>query len=551
MLNLSNRNAVIVGIVVVVIIMLPYIILGEDSFITIHDFLDSNPVHAKTILTLGLVGNPDGVLPVLDGVPSLNYVSLIPIDIKTILYILLPLYWAIVCNIFFVRLMAFIGMYVLCYNYVIKGNALYSLLVAVLFCLIPFYADYGLSSAGVPLFFYCTLNLENKKKLWLSYILIIFFACNSSLVLVGVFICLLWGGWIIYKWLVERMVPKNHIIGMMLLVIVYLFVNISIIYNEFFPTDIISHRVEFVNSDSVGDMLICILNYFLFSQYHAGGFYAVFVILMSFVIYAICWKKGSLLKYYVIAFVLLLFLIMIGTFVKMLPWTITQSFQFDRFYFLYPSLCFIILAKAFSLIPQKQFVVIGIFMVLAIGNVLVDSALITNVRTILGKNSESNPSFKQFFDEQLFARMKKDLKISDDFSCKVVSLGMYPSVAEYNNFYTLDSYVFSYSLDYKHKFRRVIENELQKDESLRTYFDDYGSRCYLFSSELGLSFLSSKNDNKSIYNLCINSEELKGLGCKYVLSAVDIKNYKELNLTYVNSYTTNKSFYYVRVYRFN
>ena len=86
MLNLSNRNAVVLGIIVVVTIMLPYIILGEDAFITIHDFLDSNPVHVKTILSLGLIGDPDGMLPVLNGVPSLSYISLLPIDIKTILY---------------------------------------------------------------------------------------------------------------------------------------------------------------------------------------------------------------------------------------------------------------------------------------------------------------------------------------------------------------------------------------------------------------------------------------------------------------------------------
>lgn len=550
MLNLNNRNAVFVGLIVVAIIMLPYIILGEDAFITIHDFLDSNPVHVKTILTIGLVGNPDGVLPVLDGVPSLNYVSLIPIDIKTILYILLPLYWAIVCNIFFVRLMAFIGMYVLCYNYVIKGNALYSLLVAVLFCLIPFYADYGLSSAGLPLFFYGTLNIENKKKLWLSYALVIFFACNSSLVLVGVFLCLLWGGWIIYKWLVERMVPKNHIIGMMLLVIVYLFVNISIIYYYFFPTDIISHRVEFSESLSIYDLLIGTLDCYMFSQYHAGSFNAVQILIITFAVYAIYWRKDNKLKNYVVAFFLLCSLILIGKLLGKMPWTITHSFQFDRFYFLYPSLCFVLFAKAFSLVRYKWFVV-GLSMVLAMKIIVVDGTLLTNVRSIIGKNMDVTPSFKLFFDEQLFTGIKKDLRIKDNFTCKVVSLGMYPSVAEYNNFYTLDSYVFSYSLDYKHRFREIIKGELEKSEALRKYFDEWGSRCYMFSSELGFNYLVNRNDNVCLSDFDIDTSLLKDLGCEYIFSAVDIMNFRDLNLSYVNSYTTDHSFYKIRVYKLN
>lgn len=555
MLNLSNRNAIILGIIVVVTIMLPYIILGEDAFITIHDFLDSNPVHVKTILSLGLIGDPDGMLPVLNGVPSLSYISLLPIDIKTILYIALPLYWAIVCNIFFVRLIAFVGMYVLCYNYIIKRNALYSLLVSILFCLIPFYADYGLSSAGVPLFFYCILNLEHKKKLWMSYVLIIFFACNSSLVLVGVFICLLWGGWIVYKWLVERKIPKYHIIGIMFLVLVYLFVNVSIIYNYFFPSDIISHRVEFVNSESLSDLLIGVYSCYVYSQYHAGSLWAVPILLVTFIIYVRYGKLDKQVRYYSAAFFLVAVLIMIGSIARLLPFVITKSFQFDRFYFLYPSVCFIILAKAFSLIPRKQLIVTVLSGVIAMGNYVNDGdfnkELSINYKKLLGRNNATVPSFKQFFDEQLFSIIIKDLNIEQNFRCKVVSIGMYPSVTEYNNFFTLDSYVFNYSIDYKHRFRKVIKGELEKSETLRKYFDEWGSRCYIFSSDLGLKFLFSKTDNVSLSNLELNISELRNLGCDYIFSAVEIKNYKDLKLSYMNSYTTDQSYYNIRVYKLN
>ena len=551
--NISNRNAVILGCVIVVIIMLPYIILGENAFITIHDFLDSNPVHVKTILSLGLVGNPDGILPVLDGVSSLNYISLIPIDIKTILYIVLPLYWAIVFNIFFVRLIAFLGMYVLCYNYTIKDNAFYSLLVAVLFCLVPFYADYGLSSAGVPLLLYCVLNLEFKKKLRQSYVLIIFFACNSSLALVGIFICFLWGGWIVCKWFVERIIPKYHIVGIMLIVLIYLFVNISIIYNYFFPSEYISHRVEFVNSESLSDLLTGVYNCYIYSQYHAGSFWAVPILLVTFIIYVRYGKYDKQIRFYSATFILVAVLILIGSIVKLLPFGITKSFQFDRFYFLYPSVCFIVLAKAFSLIPRNQFQVLALSGLIALGNYVNGfmRELFTNYEILLGRNNASVPSFKQFFDEKLFSSIIKDLNIEQNFRCKVVSLGMYPSVTEFNNFYTLDSYVFSYSINYKHRFRKVIKGELEKSETLQKYFDEWGSRCYIFSSDLGRRFLFSKKDNTSVSNLELNTTELRNLGCDYIFSAVEIKNYKDLKLSYVNSYTTDQSFYNIRVYKLN
>ena len=286
----------------------------------------------------------------------------------------------------------------------------------------------------------------------------------------------------------------------------------------------------------------------MFSQYHAGSFNAVQVLIIPFAVFAIYWKKDNKLKNYVFAFFLLCSLILIGKLLGKMPWTITHSFQFDRFYFLYPSLCFVLLAKAFSLIRHKWFVVV-LSMVLAMMIIVVDGALLSNVRSIIGKNTDVSPSFSQFFDEKLFAEIKKDLKIEDNFTCKIVSLGMYPSVAEYNNFYTLDSYVFSYSLDYKHKFRKIIKGELEKSVALRKYFDEWGSRCYIFSSELGLNYLYSKDDNIGVSNLSINSYALKELGCDYVFSTVDIFNYRDLNLSYVNSYTSHSSYYKIRVYK--
>ena len=552
MYNLSNKNAVFLGLVVVVVIMLPYIILGENAFITIHDFMDSNPVHAETLISLNLVGNPEGILPVLDGVSVLNYIPLIPIDIKNILYLIMPLYWAIVCNMVFVKIMAFIGMYLLCSNYILKGNSLYSLFVAILFCIIPFYADYGLSSAGVPLLLYCVLNLESRRNLLWSYVLIAFFACNSSLVLVGVFICLFWGVWILSKWLKEHKIPALHIYGMLILIAIYLFDNISVIYNYLFPSDTISHRVEFADTQSWRDYIIEVVALYMYSQYHAGGFLAALVLLVSFVVYAVYGRSDKNIKYYITVFGVIALLILVGTLVRLLPFTIFHSFQFDRFYFLYPTLCFILLAKAYSCLVQKRNVVICLTAILAVSTLNYDNDLKSNVKLISGVGRVDIPTYKQFIDSSLYSQIRQDLNADDHYGCKVVSVGIHPTVAEYNKFYTLDAYTFNYSLDYKHKFRKVIAKELAKDDALKSYFDDWGSRCYVFSAELkdkGNQFLCSKKDDISINHLDINTKALKDLGCEYILSAVDIKNYKELNLDFVNAYTTPDSYWNIRVYR--
>ena len=113
-------------------------------------------------------------------------------------------------------------------------------------------------------------------------------------------------------------------------------------------------------------------------------------------------------------------------------------------------------------------------------------------------------------------------------------MGIFPSITQYNGFYTLDSYQPNYELDYKIKFREVIEGELTKSDDNRKYFDNWGSRCYIFSSELKRNFFVTTI--KSVKNLNINTNVLKEMGCNYVISAVEINNAKNINLTFIDKF---------------
>jgi hypothetical protein len=180
-----------------------------------------------------------------------------------------------------------------------------------------------------------------------------------------------------------------------------------------------------------------------------------------------------------------------------------------------------------------------------------DKELMANIKQLAGREL-TIPNYGEFYDTKLFSELMNDLNVKPDYSTKVVSVGMLPSVAEYNGFYTIDSYRVNYPLEYKHKFRKVIAKELEKDDVLRKYFDEWGSRCYVFSSELnqqGNRYLCGKKEDISLENLEIDTQVLKDLGCEYILSSVDIMNYENLNLNYVNSYTTDDSYWNIRVYQ--
>ena len=112
----------------------------------------------------------------------------------------------------------------------------------------------------------------------------------------------------------------------------------------------------------------------------------------------------------------------------------------------------------------------------------------------------------------------------------------------------MDGYDASYPLSYKHRFQQVIQGELDKSPELKAYFCDWGSRCYLFSSELGLNFLWGKDWGASVHELSIDTEALKALGCDYILSALPIENAEALGLRDCGSFTNEHSFWEIRAY---
>ncbi|MDP2750989.1 MAG: DUF6044 family protein [Rhodocyclaceae bacterium] len=147
-------------------------------------------------------------------------------------------------------------------------------------------------------------------------------------------------------------------------------------------------------------------------------------------------------------------------------------------------------------------------------------------------------SYQEFFSPQLFDEVSRHIG-QDKATYTVVSLGLHPSVASYNGFRTLDGYLSNYPLHYKHTFRNIIGGELEKNPIYRNYFDEWGSRFYVFSSELGetgdAAFLLTKERVERlgvrVTDLRFNTSAFVSMGGRYLISAVEIENAADLNLT--------------------
>ena len=120
-------------------------------------------------------------------------------------------------------------------------------------------------------------------------------------------------------------------------------------------------------------------------------------------------------------------------------------------------------------------------------------------------NNTINKTFDNYYKFKDYAFIKNIVKNS-----RAMSVGLDPMVAVMNDIKVIDGYHNIYPLNYKIKFRKIIEKELEKNIKLRNYYDNWGNRVY--------AFYNDKN------NIVLNFQYAKKLGADYVVSRFPIKN---------------------------
>ncbi|MDR2605242.1 MAG: DUF6044 family protein, partial [Desulfovibrio sp.] len=124
-------------------------------------------------------------------------------------------------------------------------------------------------------------------------------------------------------------------------------------------------------------------------------------------------------------------------------------------------------------------------------------------------------SFRQFFAPEQFARVAAAVP-EDKKRFRIITFGMSPTVTSFNGFKGAGLYEPVFSMQYKREFRKIIAAELAKDAQIREYFDDWGSRCYLFQA-----FALDWMRNESVpQRVDINYEQLRRMKIAYIVSSV-------------------------------
>lgn len=564
----------ILGFVILIIHLLPCLHLGQGSVFPIHDQLD------ETILSYVLNGKHLGTainnFPEILG--GINASGMQPSAVLfVLLYKFLPAFDAFLVQWCAVLLSGFFGMY-FCVKEITDSSIL-AVVSGGLFCMLPHMPIYGLSVVGVPLLLCCCIWLYRRKHIWLSFLLITYFGLTTHLVLIGFVVLGLWflallG--IAVKGRRGQAASRWLWLGFGWLMVIYLAVNHSL-FSELIlgASDYVSHREELVNQPLA--FWATVWRVFFNSEQHVESLHShlILPILMMLILGGLLYQRmapGLRIRYLAaIGGILLLFLIAVFyAFCKWQPvvdFRNSQSgflryFQTERFYWLYPAGWYLEFILCFSLwwevqnkekwkfvtSPLIKLLVLGIMLYPTVQEVKVHSYLYMNVNQINnGSGITGYISWKSFYAEDLMQQLEETIG-REMTSYRVAHLGISPAPALMHGFYTVDGYSNNYPLEYKHRFRQVIARELEKNDQTRLYFDQWGSRCYLFNGESGNVWMLGKDRHIVYQNLEFDVDALRELECEYLFSCGEIRNAEELGLSLRGYYETESSFWGIWLY---
>lgn len=547
-----------------------YILLGKNCYFEINDQLDETlftyVINAKYLFS-GVKTFPE----LLGGVPAGGMVVSAWIFVP--LYAVFSTFHAFMIQFAIVMFTAYLGMYACMKE--MSGSSIIAMLCGGMFMFLPYQPVYGLSIVGGPMILYAFLCLAKRKHLIRSYMLILYFVLGAHLVLLGyVALGFSFLGVILFiLYDIKKKTWKQHrayYLGFLGMLIAYIIENHELFAELILPnTSYTSHREEMVIS---GSGFGSAWDVFWNSAQHAVSLhqYLVVPIAVLLVLYGLRFRKmdREMRQSYLILLGLFVLNILVALFYGfcesqfVVNWrnSVTGFFHYFaayRVYWIYPTTWYLAAGMAVNLIRRTgkekcpvliNWIIIGIILFPTAWHVRENSNWILNKSQYKNNNNVGLMSWSDYFAEDVMEEIK-DYIGEDQSTYKVASLGMCPATALEAGFYCIDGYSNNYSLAYKHEFREIIAKELDKCPAMESYFDDWGSRCYLFTEESQNYYYLKKGADFQYQTLELNTEVMKELGCEYLFSAAEITDADSMNLHLEGTFSTDTSYYEVWLYK--
>ncbi|MDE5746340.1 MAG: hypothetical protein K2I21_02040 [Acetatifactor sp.] len=577
---------VLLGLLAVSLITLPYLVLGEGSYVQVHDQLDGEVLNY--MYQARYLGRGNVIPQFMNGMDKASMLP--PAPLGVLLYKILPPFAAYGVMHWLCLIVGFLGMYGLCKKLGLR--ALVSWAAACLFCYIPFYPVYGLAALGQPMLTLCGLGLREEKtakvsrRVWYFLGIALFAAC-SSLTLVGfvwVAVGFLWTAYLAAGRRRNGFGPALRVgCGTLTLLGVYLACNMDLL-RSLTGQGFATHRQEMALRaaehplESLKDLIFSGGSY---SPVYSAGILAA-AVLLTLVALLLAGRRSSFVKslrviWGLIGLIFLCALLAVlwncGPVVslRLSVGGMITYFQADRVYWCFPFLWMLVLGlvlesacrlgeqleirQSKALWPRLAICAACLLLLGVEGlQILRDSTLNKNIRLMLFADYRQ-VTWESVYMEDVFAQIDRAIG-EDKENYSVVSLGIYPSVALYHGYTCADGYSNNYDLEYKHRFRQVMARELEENEETRRYFDDWGNRLYLAGAPYGINGMVGKGQ-EGYTELDYDLDAMNSLHIRYLLAAAPVdlsllsreQTALTLELVEGSPFTDDTAYYEVWVYR--
>ncbi len=570
----------VIGFAVVVIYISPWLVYGQDSYVRIHDGLDSNIIWHTLTAREKIWFAPNGALvaPVfVGGAPRVSLPS--ELKVITALFAVLEPFWAYVAHQFIIRLTAFLGIAFLALEFT-PGEMRNRLWIAAgtgtAYAIVPFWAWSGVAAATACVVLACW-RLAAGKGIGLPLLLMAAYPFVSSLILGGMFV--VGFVWLFFAWSVwARHRPGAVFICALVLTAAQIMVEYRLFLFLFDP-DFIPHRVEFVFGHT--NLVQAVRAFVDEFMYGASGLKSlqspVVVASLAMTFALVVLGSGARLaaprnlparRYALtgnelrLTVQLIVVIAAIAVFSAVFAFWEWSGSQFIRAYF--PLLNRVNMSRTIYLNPFAWSLAFGLCLTLLTGRLSWKPGLAV-IGTLVGlqvivaarhhefavERDHSGITFSQFFAEPLFERIATELDI-DRKNVVVASIGMHPSIAQYNGFKTADAYLPLYPITYKHRFRHMMVHEFSRNPEVLSYFDGWGSRVYMFPSEIICPRMDTSctgEKQHAVTRLEVSRETMKNFGVDYLFSIATIGNAKEIGLVERGTFRDPASAWAVTVYQ--
>ena len=458
-----------------------------------------------------------------------------------IIYILLGFKQAFIFEIFLYKILSFYSFYRLS-NKSLKLKNLYAVFISILYAEIVTQNAYMPQSILILFYPYLGYLLFKEKKINLkNFVTLFFIGSNSSIIFE---LPAILGFCIFFALLNKKYFSKNFFL-IIITILFSLFIFNFYLFLNFDGT--IYQRSEYKFDQEIGIIFFNTLKNFLFISPHLieFSFKFIFLCIQFFLLSFSIFGNNSIKLLIIYIFVFFIFILFIKIFIffsyEYLPDNI-RSIQFIRIQRVQPMILLIIFVNFFnSKLIHKKFKNL-ILIILILGTISFRAQPITeNIFRNLVYSNFKGKSLQEIKGLYFDSQYKKI--INKIFSLETISFNSYSKLLNFENYYKIheymkikelvgDSVVISYELDpmiavanniksadgyfqlypitYKNKFRKIIKKELEKNIKLENYFNEFGSRLYLFSH-------NKKNPD-------FDYKAMKSLNVRYIISKFNLEN---------------------------